>query len=274
MIDSWPSWLSGVCCTLQSCNVPLLQCLRCLKIRLSPCSQLFTPNQQHHNRAQERCADRSLYAKSLCRSHARDPGDLKVRRNEPSSAPPNIEPRSHLATPSWVAIKEICIKTRRRYHQAEQEQIPREIRQHKMPIVLESLTQQNKTNPLYGSSKYHDPEPCLRLEDAIMPLTVDRREPVVQKVTGSEAEQDGDERAKVEDAGVLWAEAILRGEENREGVVDADRPGEGHKVEEAGDEDGPVQSLNRPLACFEEGVALVARVPLLDADEALEAGLA
>ena len=66
---------------------------------------------------------------------------------------------------------------------------------------------------------------------------------------------------------------VERGQEYREGRVDADHPGESEQVVEEGQQHGyPDDHLQRAGHGFEERTPLAARPPLLDADHAHEAG--
>jgi hypothetical protein len=200
--------------------------------------QPLPPHLHHNNQPERQRTDRRLDPEARLRPLGLRPRNLEVANDEPARRPRKIDPCGDLARPLGVRVQVVRRQRDGRYHDPEDIQAPCQGREHIVIPPLEAEAEEHEPGQHERGGEVDSGEADLGLEVPGVAADVACCDEVVEPVAGELAQQCGDDGREVEEADLLRAEVVERGEEDGKRGVDADDPGEGEKVVDGGDEDG------------------------------------
>ena len=170
-----------------------------------------------------------------------------------------------------VAVEVVCDEGDCGDHDTKHIQAPEQGRQHVVISILEREAKSHEACDHEWRAEPDDAQSDFRLEVAIVLLDVSLCHAVMKPVTTNFAENGGNNWCKVEEADLLWPKVVKRGQEYREGSVDADYPGECEAIVDDGEKDSRFdKDADHAHAGLSECITKVPRTVLRYTDELFE----
>jgi len=250
--------IDAISISLQSTRSPNARTSNSRRLEMRPSApnpQPLTPDLQDNNEDKRPRANGRLDSKALRRAHLLRPFDLEIADDEASRDPCPVQPRGYLAGSVGVGVEEVGGDGGGGDHDAEDVETPAEGGDHVVVFVLEGEAEEDEAGDEEGGGDPEGPEARFGLETGAVAALVEGANCVVEIVAGGFAEDGGDDGGEVEVAwrmelmmrmidwgkrgekerkrGITYlfrTEVIERSEEDGQGGVDADDPGEGKDI--------------------------------------------